>query len=121
MTWRERLAMGGALAPVIPLRAAAFVGPGAAGPREEAPGRVDHPVTLATGPTSGELHAELSAEVGDAAEALPLDLVDVVVPARPRSLGRGPSRIRGDCTVGGPTFTEAREKARTSSWPTRQH
>jgi len=91
MTRRERLAMGGALAPVIPLRAAASAGPGATAPREVAPERVDHPVTVATGPTSGELHAELAAEVGDAAEALPLDLVDVVAHAwRAFRRGRDP-------------------------------
>src|SRR5262249_38734719 len=72
MTRRERLAMGGALAPVIPLRGAASAGPGAAALREVAPDPGVHTVMLTTGPTSSELHAELAAEVGDAAGALPL-------------------------------------------------
>jgi hypothetical protein len=88
MTRGERLAWGGALSPVIPLRADgpdAPSGQGAA-PLEVAP---DRPVACA--PAAGELRTELAAEVGPAAAALPLDLVDVVAYAwRAFRRGRDP-------------------------------
>jgi hypothetical protein len=88
MTRGERLAWGGALSPVIPLRADASDAPSAPGaaPLEVAP---DRPV--ASAPAAGELRAELAAEVGPAAAALPLDLVDVVAYAwRAFRRGRDP-------------------------------
>jgi hypothetical protein len=104
MTRRERLAWGGALSPVIPLRADASGAPSARGsvPAERAlerADRTDPPVTSA--PPEGELRAELAvegelrvelaAEVGSAAAALPLDLVDVVAYAwRAFRRGRDP-------------------------------
>jgi hypothetical protein len=77
MTRSERLVWGGgALPPVIPLRAA---GVAAASDRGS-----DSPV-------SSELRAELAAEVGGAVAALPLDLVDVVAHAwRAFRRGRDP-------------------------------
>ena len=94
MTRGERLAWGGALSPVIPLRAGASGAPGTRGvaPLEAAPERaerVEPPVVSA--PVTGELRAELAAEVGPAAAALPLDLVDVVAYAwRAFRRGRDP-------------------------------
>jgi hypothetical protein len=88
MTRGERLAWGGAQSPVIPLRADASGAPRAPGaaPLEVAP---DRPVASAS--AAGELRAELAAEVGPAAAALPLDLVDVVAYAwRAFRRGRDP-------------------------------
>jgi len=94
MTRDERLAWGGALSPVIPLRAGASLVPSSddAAPLEVAPERADRPVRpVASAPAASELRAELAAEVGPAAAALPLDLVDVVAHAwRAFRRGRDP-------------------------------
>jgi hypothetical protein len=117
MTRRQRLAWGGGLSPVIPLDARAFDAPSAHGgaPVEEARAHADHAdrVEPSAGPDPaagaapdpvpdprlgelraeqpGELRAELTGEVGTAADALPLDLVDVVAYAwRAFRRGRDP-------------------------------
>jgi hypothetical protein len=102
MTRGERLAWGGALSPVIPLRADASGAPRAprAAPLEVAPvaaaaGELRAELAAEVGPAvaaaAGELRAELTAEVGPAAAALPLDLVDVVAYAwRAFRRGRDP-------------------------------
>jgi hypothetical protein len=100
MTRGERLAWGGALSPVIPLRAGASGAPSARGaaPLEVAPDRAEEAEragraewAVESAPAAGELRAELAAEVGPAAAALPLDLVDVVAYAwRAFRRGRDP-------------------------------
>jgi hypothetical protein len=86
MTRRERLAWGGeagaggALAPVIPLRAGSEPSASSTPPPAAlvAPGRADRAATPGTGRSVEELRAELAAEVGDAiAAALPIDLLEV--------------------------------------------
>ena len=97
MTRGERLAWGGALSPVIPQRVDASGAPSVPGTCDVAPAelppdraeRADPPVACI--PAAGELRAELAAEVGPAAAALPLDLVDVVAYAwRAFRRGRDP-------------------------------
>jgi hypothetical protein len=99
MTRGERLAWGGALSPVIPLRAGAPVAPSARGvaPVAAAAARATAPVAAAERDERDEpsaaptLRAELAAEVGAAAEELPLDLVDIVAHAwRAFRRGRDP-------------------------------
>jgi hypothetical protein len=109
MTRGERLAWGGALSSVVPVRAVApgevAAGPGevAAGPGEvrEPPAAVESPPAIGelraelaaaeSPPAIGELRAELAVEVGSAAATLPLDLVDVVAHAwRAFRRGRDP-------------------------------
>jgi hypothetical protein len=118
MTRRQRLAWGGGLSPVIPLDARAFDAPSAhvGAPVEEARAHADR-VEPSAGPDpavgpapdplpdpvpdplpdelraelGAELRAELTVEVGTAADALPLDLVDVVAYAwRAFRRGRDP-------------------------------
>ena len=102
MTRGERLAWGGALSPG-PLRGDASGAPCARGvaPVEPAPERTERAERAeraeqadppaASAPVAGELRAELAAEVGPAATALPLDLVDVVAYAwRAFRRGRDP-------------------------------
>jgi len=89
MSRRERLAWGtGTPAPVIPMpRRANDLG--AASVVDAVPSAPDRPVTSCTVPL--EPRAELVAEVGAAAVALPLDLVDVVAQAwRAFRRGRDP-------------------------------
>jgi hypothetical protein len=97
MTRGERLAWGGALLPVVPLSAGASSAPTAPGAvREEAPPvRGDRPVVAApaapVAPADDALRDEIAAEVGTAAAALPIDLVDVVAHAwRAFRRGRDP-------------------------------
>jgi hypothetical protein len=108
MTRGERLAWGGgAPLPVSPLRAASAavasergappsemapltVASLAVAPERAEPQVVSSPVSLVS-PVSDELRGELAAEVGAAAAALPLDLVDVVAHAwRAFRRGRDP-------------------------------
>jgi hypothetical protein len=106
MTRGERLAWGGALLPVVPRSAGASSAPTAPGAaREEAPpsaptapgaAREEAPpvrgdLPVAAAPADGALRDEIAAEVGTAAAALPLDLVDVVAHAwRAFRRGRDP-------------------------------
>ena len=107
MTRGERLAWGGGSLPlVIPAGAAVANQHGAPlaeiSPLVRAPERAEPSVASfraggglrvepAASPVNGELRAELAAEVGSAAEALPLDLVDVVAHAwRAFRRGRDP-------------------------------
>ncbi len=107
MTRGERLAWGGALSPVIPLRTGGSTPPDAVDPlramdplgarvpeeravraEREDPSAASAPVA---GPAAGTLRSELAAEVGPAAAELPLDLVDIVAHAwRAFRRGRDP-------------------------------
>lgn len=80
MSRRERLALGGALAAVIQMRGDPPKPPADATPCEPG-GELAAEVQPMPNLASNELRAEVAAEVGDAAEAMPLDLIDVVAHA----------------------------------------